>query len=154
MSSLSSIERLLKRHRIGSTMAANPVGCAAALAALDVLVDESLSARANELGALLISTLKAANLLHVKEFVGAGLFWAIVLDNKPPKVTPRRLVSLLAQRGVLASAAGPQRIRICPPLTISEEELLKGAEIVIGALRDIESVGELPAEYLHDARHD
>jgi ornithine--oxo-acid transaminase len=135
-------------------MAANPVGCAAALAALDVLVDENLSARANKLGALLISTLEAAKLPHVKEFMGAGLFWAIVLDTKPPKVTPRRVVSLLAQRGVLASAAGPQRIRICPPLTISEEELLKGVEIVTGAFRDIESMGELPAEYLHDARHD
>jgi ornithine--oxo-acid transaminase len=135
-------------------MAANPVGCAAALAALNVLVDENLSARANKLGALLISTLDAAKLPHVKEFMGAGLFWAIVLDTKPPKVTPRRLVSLLAQRGVLASAAGPQRIRICPPSTISEEELLKGVEIVTGAFRDIESMGELPAEYLHDARHD
>jgi ornithine--oxo-acid transaminase len=144
---------LLKSSRIGSTMAANPVGCAAALATLDVLVDEDLSARANEMGALLISTLKAAKLPHVKEYMGAGLFWSIVLDDKPPKVTPRRIVSLLAQRGVLASAAGLKRIRICPPLTIGKEELLKGAEIVIGALRDIEEMGELPAETLFRVDH-
>jgi ornithine--oxo-acid transaminase len=70
------------------------------------------------------------------------------------KVTPKRLVSLLAQRGLLASAAGPKRIRVFPSLTISKEELLKGVEIVIGVIKDIEIVGELPAEYLYDARHD
>jgi ornithine--oxo-acid transaminase len=134
-------------------MAANPVGCAAALAALDVLVDENLSQRSNELGDLLLSNLKAANLPHIIDFDGAGLFMSLVLEDKPPKVTPRRIVSLLAQRGVLASAAGLRRIRICPPLTISKEELLKGAEVVIGVMRDIEGCGELPAEVLVDVRH-
>lgn len=129
-------------------MAANPIGCAAALAAVNVLVDENLSARANEMGDILISILKAANLPRVSEYMGSGLFWSIVLDEEPPKITPRRIVSLLAQRGVLASAAGVRRIRICPPLTISKEELLKGAEIVIGAMKDIENAGWLPAETL------
>ncbi|CZR64870.1 related to CAR2-ornithine aminotransferase [Phialocephala subalpina] len=148
-----SVMGLLDPFEIGSTMAANPVGCAAAIAALDVLVDEKLSERANKMGALLVSTLEAAKLPHVKEIMGNGLFYALVLDDKPPKVTPRRIVSLLAQRGVLASAAGLKRIRICPPLTISKEELLKGCEIVIGAFRDIEDMGELPAEVLVDVRH-
>lgn len=139
--------------RIGSTFAATPVGCAAAIAALDVLVDEKLSDRANELGALLISTLEAAKLPHITGFSGAGLFWSIVFERKPPKVTPRRIVSLLAQRGVLVSAAGLNRVRICPPLTISKDELLKGAKMVIEAIRDIEGMGELPSESLFDPRH-
>jgi ornithine--oxo-acid transaminase len=46
-----------------------------------------------------------------------------------------------------------RRILICPPLTISKEELLKGAKIVIGAVRDIENMGNLPAETLYDVRH-
>ncbi|KAN0096071.1 PLP-dependent transferase [Hyaloscypha variabilis] len=138
---------------IGSTMAANSVGCAAAIAALDVHVAENLSQRPNELGTLIRSTLKAAELPHVADFDGAGLFMSLVLDEKPPKVTPRRIVSLLAHRGVLASVAGLRRIRICPPLTISKEELLKGAEVVIGVMRDIEGCGELPAEVLVDVRH-
>ena len=129
------------------------MGCAAAIAALDVLVAENLSQRSNELGTPLRSTLKAAELPHVADFDGAGLFMSLVLDEKPPKVTPRRIVSLLAQRGVLASVAGLRRIRICPPLTISKEELLKGAEVVIGVMRDIEGCGELPAEVLVDVRH-
>ncbi|PVH83616.1 ornithine aminotransferase [Cadophora sp. DSE1049] len=144
---------LLDSFEIGSTFAATPVGCAAAIAALDVLVEEQLSDRANELGALLISTLEAVKLPHVTCFSGAGLFWSIVFEPKPPKVTPRRIVSLLAQRGVLVSAAGLNRVRICPPLTISKEELLKGTEMVIEAIRDIEHVGQLPSESLFDPRH-
>ncbi len=139
--------------RIGSTFAATPVGCAAALAALEVLVEEKLSDRANELGALLISTLEAADMPHVIGFSGAGLFWSIVFEAKAPKVTPRRIVSLLAQRGVLVSAAGLNRVRICPPLTICKDELLKGARMVIDAFRDIEGMGELPSQALYDPRH-
>jgi ornithine--oxo-acid transaminase len=64
-------------------------------------------------------------------------------------VTPPGITSLLAQRGVLASVAGLHRIRICPPpLTISKEELLNGADVIISAIRDIENVGGLPAETL------
>lgn len=129
-------------------MAANPPACSAGIAALEVLEEEKLSDRAQEMGELLISTLKAANPPYVKEFMGAGLFWAIVLNSEPPKVTPRRIVALMAERGVLAGPAGLQRIRICPPLTISREEVLKGASIIIEALRDVESVGELPGEAL------
>lgn len=126
-------------------MAATPIACSSALAALDVLVDEDLSERANHMGELLISTLKEANPPHVAGYMGAGLFWALILDTSA-RVTPRRLASLAGQRGLLTGAAGPDRIRICPPLTISVEEMLRGAHILIEALRDVESAGPLPAE--------
>ena len=129
-------------------MAANPPACSAGIAALEVLEEEQLATRANEMGELLISTLKAANPPHVEDFTGAGLFWAIVLNPKPPKVTPRRITALMAQKGLLAGPAGLQRIRICPPLTITRDEILKGARIIIEALREVESAGELPGEAL------
>jgi ornithine--oxo-acid transaminase len=75
----------MDNNRIGSTMAANPPACAAALAALDVLVTEKLSDRTVEPGDLLISTLKAAKLPYVATFMGAGLFWSIVLDENLPE---------------------------------------------------------------------
>lgn len=126
-------------------MAATPIACISALAALDVLVDEGLSERANRMGELLISTLKTANPPHIAGYMGAGLFWAAILDTSA-QVTPRRVASLAAQRGLLTGAAGPNRVRICPPLTISTEEMLRGANILIEALRDVESAGPLPAE--------
>lgn len=126
-------------------MAATPIACSSALAALDVLVDEDLAEKANRMGELLISTLKTANPPHVAGYMGAGLFWALILDTST-EVTPRRLASLAVQRGLLTGASGPNRIRICPPLTISVEEMLRGVDILIGALRDVESAGPLPAE--------
>ncbi|KAH8657936.1 pyridoxal phosphate-dependent transferase [Xylariales sp. PMI_506] len=141
----SSIMSLIDYYEIGSTMAATPIACASALAAMDVLVDENIAERANEMGKLLISTLEAANPPHIKEYMGSGLFWGVVL-NVSDKVTPRRLASLAGQRGLLFGPAGANRIRVCPPLTITREEILKGAEILIEALRDLETVGVLPAE--------
>ena len=128
-------------------MAANPPACAAALAALDVLFEEDLSARARKMGDLLISTLKTLDPPHVKEYMGTGLLWAIVLDEKPPQVTSRRLIALLAQRGVLANAIKGGRVRVCPPLTISHDLLLKGAHIIAEALIELEGCPEgLPGE--------
>jgi ornithine--oxo-acid transaminase len=126
-------------------MAATPIGCAAALVALDVLVDERISDRANKMGKLLIDTLEAANPPQVKAFMGSGLFWGVVL-NVTDKVTPRRLASLAGQRGLLVGPAGADRLRVCPPLVISEDEIIKGADILIGALRDLEAMDVLPAE--------
>ncbi|OQV03853.1 hypothetical protein CLAIMM_08841 [Cladophialophora immunda] len=141
------IMELLDPYEVGSTMAANPPGCAASLAAIDVLFDEDLSARALMLGDLFISTLKSYEPPHVKEYMGAGLLWAIVINEKPPQVTSRRVVALLAQRSVLANAIKGGRIRICPPLTISTGLLLKGVEIIVQALRDVEDHPEgLPGE--------
>lgn len=132
-------DTILTQNRVGSTMAANPPGCAAALAALDVLEEENLAARAHEMGDLLISTLKSLNPPHVKQYMGDGLLWAIVMQERPPLVTSRRVVPLLAQRGLLANAIKGGRIRICPPLNIDRDLLIKGAEVIVKALVDIES---------------
>lgn len=128
-------------------MAANPPGNAAALAALDVLEDENLAARATEMGELLISTIKSHGPPHVIEYVGAGLLWAVVIQEKPPKVTSRRLAALLATRGLLVNGIKGGRLRICPPLNIDRELLLKGAGTLVQALFDLESyTGYLPGE--------
>ncbi|KAK6368218.1 ornithine aminotransferase [Exophiala oligosperma] len=143
----SAVMDIVGPFEIGTTMANNPPGCAAALAALDVLLEESLSERANRLGKMLIDRLKSYNLPHVLEFSGSGLFWAVVIDQKPPKITGRRIAALLAHRGLLASCtAVGDRLRLCPPLTISEEELMKGAEIVAQVFAEVEHAGYIAGE--------
>lgn len=128
-------------------MAANPPGCAAALVALDVLIDENLSARATEMGDLMISTIKSRNPPHVVSYTGAGLLRALVITEKAPLVTARRLGALLAQRGLIANGIKGGRVRLCPPLNIERELLIKGAEMVAQALIDIEDIPEgLPGE--------
>lgn len=123
-------------------MAANPPGCAAALAALDVLIDEKLSARATEMGDLMISTIKSRNPPHVVAYTGAGLLRALVITEKAPLVTARRLGALLAQRGLIANGIKGGRVRLCPPLNIDRGLLVKGSEMVAQALFDLEGIPE------------
>jgi predicted acetylornithine/succinylornithine family transaminase len=100
----------------GSTFAGGPVVCAAALAALDVLLDEDLHARARELGELLREGVAA--LPHVAAVRGRGLMIGFDLDIDAPEIARR---ALLEQRLVI-NATGPATLRLLPPLVIGEAE--------------------------------
>jgi acetylornithine/N-succinyldiaminopimelate aminotransferase len=101
----------------GSTFAGGPVVCAAALAALDVLLDEALLARVRELGELLGERL--ATLPHVVEIRGRGLMVAFDLDVDAPEVVRRALLD----QHLLVNATGPATVRLLPPLVIGEAEV-------------------------------
>jgi predicted acetylornithine/succinylornithine family transaminase len=101
----------------GSTFAGGPVVCAAALAALDVLLDEALLARVRELGELLAERL--ATLPHVVEIRGRGLMVALDLDVDAPEVVRRALLD----QHLLVNATGPATVRLLPPLVIGEAEV-------------------------------
>jgi acetylornithine/N-succinyldiaminopimelate aminotransferase len=102
----------------GSTFPGGPVVAAAALAALDVLLDPALHERVQDLGAQLLDQL--AELPHVTAVRGRGLMLAIELDVATGPEVVRR--ALLEHRLVL-NATGPTTIRLLPPLTVSDEEL-------------------------------
>jgi predicted acetylornithine/succinylornithine family transaminase len=101
----------------GSTFAGGAVVCAAALAALDVLLDEELHARVRELGELLRE--RVATLPHVVEIRGRGLMVAFDVDVDAPEVVRR---ALLEQR-LVVNATGPVTVRLLPPLVIGEREV-------------------------------
>jgi predicted acetylornithine/succinylornithine family transaminase len=101
----------------GSTFAGGPVVCAAALAALDVLLDEALLARVRELGELLRE--RVATLPHVVEVRGRGLMVGFDVDVDAPAVVRRALL----ERQLVANATGPATLRLLPPLVIGEAEV-------------------------------
>ena len=82
----------------------NALGCAVAIAALDVLVDERLAERAEVLGEKFRSAIRALNSPLVQEVRGRGLFNAVVIDESKSirKRTARQLCLLLKDKGVLA----------------------------------------------------
>ncbi len=82
----------------------NPLGCAVAMTALDVLVEEKLSQRAEILGETFRSAVRAINSPLVKEVRGRGLLNAIVIDEQSSAKgrTAWQLCLLLKSRGVLA----------------------------------------------------
>ena len=105
----------------GSTFGGNPLGAAIGLASLDVIIDEKLSERSDELGTWFMDQLRAIDSAHVEEVRGKGLMIGVVI--KESSGTARPFCEALQARGVLAKETRHQVIRFAPPLTITTEEL-------------------------------
>jgi len=102
----------------GSTFGGNPLGCAVAAAALDVLIDEGLTERSLELGQYFMDRLKEIRNPLIKEIRGRGLFIGLEL-----KTAARPYCEQLKGRGLLCKETHETTIRFAPPLVISQEEL-------------------------------
>ncbi len=114
----------------GTTFGGNPLGCAAALAALDALVNDGLVERAATLGAWLIAHLRGRlPESQVREVRGLGLIVGIELRGK---VAP--VLRALQDRGVLALPAGATVLRLLPPLVIEQSDLEKVADAIVAVL--------------------
>jgi ornithine--oxo-acid transaminase len=105
----------------GSTYGGNPLACAVATAALDVLVDERLVEHTAELGAHLKARLEGLKSPLVTGVRVRGL-WAGV-DLKPEAGGARKYCYKLKDRGMLCKDTHTNTIRLAPPLVITREEL-------------------------------
>ncbi|MCB9872292.1 MAG: ornithine--oxo-acid transaminase [Planctomycetes bacterium] len=105
----------------GSTYGGNPLACAAADAALDVLVEEDLCRRSRELGAWFAERIRALQSPHIREVRDAGLWLGVELH--PAAGGARRFCEALMQRGLLCKETHTHTIRFAPPLVIQREEL-------------------------------
>jgi ornithine--oxo-acid transaminase len=102
----------------GSTFGGNPLGCAVAIAAMEVLEDEDLVARSAELGTYFIEQLRKIKNPKFKEIRGRGLFIGIEM------IEPTRPYCLkLMELGLLCKETHETTIRFAPPLNISKENL-------------------------------
>lgn len=105
----------------GSTFGGNPLGSAIAEAALNVLTDEKLPERADELGSYFMDKLREIDSPHVKEVRGKGLM--IGVEIKVESGTARPYCESLMKLGILAKETHHQVIRFAPPLVITKEEI-------------------------------
>jgi acetylornithine/N-succinyldiaminopimelate aminotransferase len=103
----------------GSTYGGNPLCCAAARAVLQTLAEDEVMARADALGAQLLSGLHAT--LEAPELVletrGMGLMLGI-----QPSVPTANIVQRGLDRGLLLNIAGGDTIRVLPPLVMTDEQ--------------------------------
>ncbi len=115
----------------GSTFGGNPVACAAALAALDVLLEEDLPARAAALGDLLLGRLRELAARHpvVREVRGLGLMAGLELA-----VPARPLVETARQAGLLVNCTAERVVRLLPPLIITAEDVERAVAVLDAAL--------------------
>jgi len=105
----------------GSTFGGNPLAAAVGMAAIDVIIEERLPERAEELGNYFMKRLREINSPCVKEVRGRGLL--IGVEIKKEYGTARPFCEKLMELGILAKETHDQVIRFAPPLVITKEEI-------------------------------
>jgi len=129
-----------------STHTGNPVCCAAAVANIKKLLAEDLTGNAARLGPILLERCKAIQQRHphvVGHVTCAGLVAGMQIiqpDKKEPNNDlAHRIIELCYQRGLLLFApvgAWGQTVKICPPLTVTEEALIEACDVLDAAVDD------------------
>jgi 4-aminobutyrate aminotransferase / (S)-3-amino-2-methylpropionate transaminase / 5-aminovalerate transaminase len=118
---------------LGGTFGGNPVACAAAAVVLDTVAGESFRARADELGLTLRGRLDELASRHesVGEVRGLGPMLALELRHQSPDLA-QAVTAAAFERGLLLLACGlyGNVLRLLPPLTVTDEELASGLEIL------------------------
>jgi 4-aminobutyrate aminotransferase/(S)-3-amino-2-methylpropionate transaminase len=126
---------------LGGTFSGNPVACAAALGVFEEIERHDLLARAREIGQVMKGALAALQAKHdvVGDVRGRGAMMAIELvtgDRTPAPDLTGRIAKRCHQEGVLVLTAGSYGnvLRFLPPLSISDELLAEGLEVLADAV--------------------
>ena len=127
-----NIMQVIHPGQHGSTFGGNPLACAVAVAALDVVEEEKLSEKAEELGKFFRAEIqkiiaKKDLIYHVR---GKGLLNAILVNDTPESPTAWNLCMQFAENGLLAKPTHGNIIRLAPPLVITKEQLLECVAII------------------------
>ncbi len=135
VSSLANMEQLTFDPKLGhiTTFGGHPVCCAAALASLDIIAENSLLEQVEVKGQLFEELL---NHQLIKEIRRKGLFFAIEMENEE---VVQKVVEGCKERGVLTFwfLSNPKSFRIAPPLIISEEEIRDSCNTILSVMNDI-----------------
>ncbi len=123
------------------------VGCAAALATLDVIEDERLLERSRTLGAQAMRRMRALAERHplVGDVRGVGLLLGIELvrsDGSPAREEAERVMYGCLARGLSFKIGQGNVIALSPPLIIAEDELDRAFDILDEALGEVRAGGE------------
>ncbi|MFO7697086.1 MAG: aspartate aminotransferase family protein [Anaerolineae bacterium] len=102
----------------GTTFGGNPLACAAALAAIQYMLDCDLPGESRRKGEWALDRLRGIDARAIREVRGLGLMIGIELRGR---VTP--YLKALADEGVMALPAGNTVLRLLPPLVVSDQDL-------------------------------
>jgi len=131
-----AIMMTIKPGEHGSTYGGNPLGCAVAIAALQVLKDENMVANAKAMGELLRSELEKLNSPFIEKVRGRGLLNAIIIKHSNPDAA-WDLCLALKENGLLAKPTHGDKIRFAPPLIITKEQVMECVAIIDKSLKQL-----------------
>ncbi|MEM6699713.1 MAG: ornithine--oxo-acid transaminase [Bacteroidota bacterium] len=122
----------IKPGEHGSTYGGNPLACAVAMAALEVIKEEKLAENAKYLGNIFRDRMN--RLIEKSDLVtlvrGKGLLNAIVINDTEESETAWNICLKLAENGLLAKPTHGNIIRFAPPLVMTEEQLHECCDII------------------------
>ena len=122
----------------GSTFGGNPLAAAVGLEALNILVEDDLSACSAAMGSYMLDALREFDSPLIKGIRGIGLFVGVEID--PALATARDVCERLMQRGVLSKETHDTVVRLAPPLTITRGEIdwaLEQLSTVLGEMDEL-----------------
>ena len=127
----------IKPGQHGSTFGGFPLACKVAMAALEVVKEEKLAERAEQLGKIFRNEMLAIKSPLIRLVRGKGLLNAIVIAPRKGK-DAWNLCLKMAENGLLAKPTHGDIIRFAPPLVITEEELLEAIGIIKKSIKSLE----------------
>lgn len=129
----------IKPGQHGSTFGGNPLACAVAKTALEIVQDEKLAENAEKLGHIFREKMKRIDSDLILAVRGKGLLNAIDVRPFAENKTAFDICLKLMENGLLAKQTHIHTIRFAPPLVISEEELLKSCSIIEATFEEVEA---------------
>jgi ornithine--oxo-acid transaminase len=130
----------IKPGEHGSTYGGNPLACAVALEALQVLKDEKLAENAEKMGQLFRDGLRQMSYPWIAEVRGKGLLNAVEIDHNSG-VHAWDLCVALKENGLLAKPTHDCIIRLAPPLIITEAQLREALDIIQRTFSEVHARG-------------
>lgn len=128
---------------MSSTHSANPVSCAAGLATLEEILEGDLIEEARRKGVLLhdgLNNLKEKYPEKISYTFGKGLIASVLFKNSETGVEDSLFASRVSetcmQKGLLVVHTGREAVKIGPPLTISDDALLEGLDVLDEAIAE------------------
>jgi ornithine--oxo-acid transaminase len=126
------VMNVIKPGQHGSTYGGNPLACAVAMEAMEVVADENLAQNARELGNIFRERMQ--KLVEKSDLVnlvrGRGLLNAVVINDSPDSKTAWNICLKLAENGLLAKPTHGNIIRFAPPLVMTEDQLHECCDII------------------------
>lgn len=123
----------IKPGEHGSTFGGSPLASAVAKVALEVLVEEKMSDHAEKMGHIFRDGLKALGSPLIREIRGKGLMNAIEIEHPNPEAA-WQLCERFMENGLLAKPTHGDKIRLTPPLVITESQIHQAIGIIQSSL--------------------
>ena len=136
----NEIMMCIKPGEHGSTYGGNPLACAVAKAALEVVKDENMEKNAMKMGIKFRDNLKTFQNESklIKKVRGKGLLNAVVINDTEESSTAWDICMIMKENGLIAKPTHGNIIRFAPPLVINKDEIIKCCDIIKGSIIEYE----------------